>query len=251
MGSGEFRRVNAGDLLASTGLQDSPSLGSFTMHQFQYEGFFDSVFSGTPNPVPQQGIDAGPALSVAGPLGMMQIPRSSPDFVGGYEATLGGIDLDGPPSPDFLDPGAYTFDNGAGGAAVGPFNTQLNLPGSLLWTNRDALPAVIPRNQPLSITWSGADSTTEFVFILGTSADPAAGSGMSFSCAADARLGSFNVPARILSALPASGQAIEGRVGFLVVGKAPLRTGSTATIANVQIVYQSYLLANLTNTNYQ
>jgi uncharacterized protein (TIGR03437 family) len=175
MGSGEFRRVNAGDLLASTGLQDSPSLGSCTMRQFQYEGFFDSVFSDTPNPVPQQGIDAGPALSVAGPLGMMQIPRSSPDFVGGYEATLGGIDLDGPPSPDFLDPGAYTFDNGAGGAAVGPFNTQLNLPGSLLWTNRDALPAVIPRNQPLSITWSGADSTTEFVFILGTSADPAAG----------------------------------------------------------------------------
>ncbi len=251
IGQGQFRRINAADLLASTGVQTAPSLGSCTLQQFQYEDFFNSVFSDSGNPIPQQGIDAGPALRVMGPRGSKQIPRSSPQSVGAYEAMLGGIEIGGPSLPDFLDPGVYTFDNGAGGTDVGPFNTQLILPSNLMWTNRDTLPGIIPRNQPLHITWGGADGAKEFVFILGTSANPASGSGVSFSCGVNAGLGSFNVPARILSALPASGQAPEGPVGFLLVGKGPLRTASSTAITNVHIAYQSYLFGNLINTNYQ
>jgi hypothetical protein len=244
-----FRRFNAADVLASMGIQTFPSLGSCSLQQFQYEGFIDSVFSNQ-DPVPRQEIDAGPALSVMGPLGMKQAPQS-PQSVGAYEAMLGGISFDGPPLPDFLDPGTYTIGNGAGGAGVGPFSTEVVLPGNLLWTNRDTLSNPIPRNQPLPITWGSADSATEFVYILGSSADPASGSGASFLCTVNAGLGSFNVPAYILSALPASGQAPEGRVGFLGVGNAPLRAGSSATIADVQIAYRYYRYGHLINTNYQ
>jgi uncharacterized protein (TIGR03437 family) len=244
-----FRRFNAADVLASQGIQTYPSLGSCSLQQFQYEDFIDSVFANR-DPVPRQEMDAGPALSVMGPLGMKQLPQS-PQAVGAYEAMLGGISFDGPPVPDFLDPGTYTIGNGAGGAEVGPFSTEVDLPGNLLWTNRDTLSNPIPRNQPLPITWGSADSATEFVYILGSSADPASGSGASFLCTVNAGLGSFNVPAYILSALPASGQAPEGRVGFLAVGKAPLRAGSSATIADVQIGYRYYRYGHLINTNYQ
>jgi len=251
IGQAEFKSVNASDLLASMGIPESPSLGSCTLLQFQYESFFNSVFGDGGNPIPEQSIDAGPVLNVSGPRGSKQIPRSSPQSVGNYEARLGGIEIGGPTSPDYLDPGTYTFDNGAGGAAVGPFNTQLILPSNLLWTNRDTLPAVIPRSQPLHVTWSGADNSAEFVIILGSSANPASGSAVSFSCAVNAGLGTFIVPARILSALPASGQAAEGPVGFLVVGKAPLRVASSTAIPNVHIAYKTYLFGNLINTNYQ
>jgi hypothetical protein len=89
------------------------------------------------------------------------------------------------------------------------------------------------------------------VFIVGSSANPASDSGASFACAVNANLGSFSVPARILSALPSSGQSEQGPVGFLIVGKAPLRSGSSATITNVQIAYQYYLFLHVINTNYQ
>jgi hypothetical protein len=74
---------------------------------------------------------------------------------------------------------------------------------------------------------------------------------VTFHCAVDAGVGSFSVPARILSALPASGQSEQGPVGFLAVGKAPLRVVSHTVITNVHLVYQFYLFGNLINTNYQ
>jgi uncharacterized protein (TIGR03437 family) len=248
-----FSRVNAADMLASTGIQSFPSLGSCGVQQFQYESFLDSIFESR-NPIPRQNIDAGPTLSVTGPRGTKQIPKSSPQSVGSYEASLGGIDPDnlaGTPLPEFLEPGTYTISNGAGGAVVSAFSTQMTLPSNMAWSNRDTLPGVIPRNQPLVVTWSGADSATEFVFIVGSSANPASGSGASFACAVNANLGSFGVPTRILRALPSSGQSAQGPVGFRMVGKAPLRSGSSATITNVQIAHQYYLFMHLINTNYQ
>jgi uncharacterized protein (TIGR03437 family) len=248
-----FQRVSAADMLASVGIQGFPSLGSCSVQQFQYQGFFDSIFE-SQNPIPQQNIDAGPTLSVTGPQGTKQIPKTSPQDVGSYEASLGGIDpdnLESEPLPEYLVPGMYTFNNGAGGAVVGPFNTQMTLPSNMVWNNRDTLPGVIPRNQPLVVTWSGADSGMEYVFVVGSSASPASGSGASFACAVNANLGSFSVPVRVLGALPPSGQSAEGPVGFLIVGKAPLRSGSSATITNVQIAYQYYLFLHVINTNYQ
>jgi uncharacterized protein (TIGR03437 family) len=244
-----FSRYNAADLLASVGSQSFPSAGSCTVQQFRYDGFFDSIFQDE-NPIPRQGIDAGTAISVTGPLGIKQMTKQS-GSEGSYEARLGGISDEGPQLPDFLIPGAYTITNGAGGTTVGAFTTQTNVPANVVWSNRDSLPGVIPRTQPLSVTWTGADGATELVFIIGSSADPAAGSGASFACAANGSLGSFTVPAHIVRALPASGQEEEGRVGFLMVGKTPLRTASDGTIPNVQIVRQYYFLGNVINTNYQ
>jgi hypothetical protein len=248
-----FGRLSVDNFLASKGIEGFPSLGSCVLNQFRYKSFFDSIFT-TENPIQMQGIDAGPALTVSGPRGAKQMTKSSGESLGFYEATLGGVNADdpmAPPMPDFLVPGNYTINNGNGGAGIGAFNTQMNLPGMIAWTNRDSLPSPIARNQPLSLTWSGADGATEFVFIIGSSANPAAGSGASFVCTTDAGSGSFTVPSRVLSAIPASGPSREGPVGFLMVGKAPLRSGSSPTIPNVQLVHQYCLLGSMTNTSYQ
>ena len=121
----------------------------------------------------------------------------------------------------------------------------------MTWTNRDSLPGIIPRTQPLTLTWTGADSATESVIIFGSSASPSAGSGAIFFCSAPAGAGSFTVPARILSALPASGTAPEGPVGFLAVGKAPLRQATEVQMQNVDIAMQVYILLQATNVNFQ
>ncbi len=109
-----------------------PSMGCEVV-PFTFQDFLDSILSGVDDdPVNVQKLDAGPALSLTGPIGAQQLPRRNTND-GGFKyapnnngGILGGgiPGLPGlpPVMPDYLQPGAYTLNDGSG-AVVGPFST--------------------------------------------------------------------------------------------------------------------------------
>src|SRR5260370_19628187 len=89
-----------------------------------------------------------------------------------------------------------------GGKDVGPFSTSCTIPQPLPWTNRDQL-TVVNRAQPLTVSWTGGDSS-QVVGIVGFGEDLPTNSSASFACIAPRGAGSFTVPPDILSNLPAT-----------------------------------------------
>jgi hypothetical protein len=233
LGDGHFRHyVSSLDVLASVagsvgGQSGLPSVGSCTVSPFSFQDFLSSIFgSGGGDPVNQQGLDAGPALNINGPLGVKHLPRQNigtpgqPFYRYHVKGSVigGGIPGVSDVVPDFLDPGNYTVDDGAGGTQVGTFSATLTIPSSAaVWTNEDAL-TNISRSQDLTLTWSGG-TNDGLVGFIGSAADPKTGAAAAFQCVVQAGPGTFVVPAWVLSALPASGlDPVAGvPVGFLTL----------------------------------
>jgi uncharacterized protein (TIGR03437 family) len=187
LGAG-FNNVSLQALLASHG---NPALNTCWVVQFP-----------TATPPSPEYLDAG-KISATGPVGPYDLvtPQGyvglyTLTFYPGYPVATPGVIGDG----TLLKPGTYTF-TGAGGSKVGPFTVSLDAPFTFEWTNRDSITA-IDRSQPLPVTWTGG-TAGGYVSIQGQSSI-VAGVGAAFSCWVDAALGSFTVPASILSALPAS-----------------------------------------------
>jgi hypothetical protein len=167
--------------------------------------------------------EAGDALNLVGPEGTRQLDR---DGVGQYsrDELGGGFPENGtPPPPSYLVPGQYTVDNGAGGSDVGAFQATLTMPPALDWTNRDALNE-IDRAQDLTVTWQGGNEATEVVGILGLSANTATQTSCTFFCVAAVNAGSFTVPSKVVSSLPATspwnGEGFP--TGMLIIATEPL-----------------------------
>jgi hypothetical protein len=137
------------------------------------------------------GLDAG-TINLTGPAGTYGLTKF---ITGSYEAEL-------PASAITSSGGAFTFNNGSGGADVGGFNTTINLPNPLLsWTNQSA-GATVNRAQGVQITWSGGASGS-YVLISGSSTNETTGANGSFTCITNQSAGSFTVPGYITSSLPA------------------------------------------------
>jgi hypothetical protein len=169
------------------------------------------------DPVKPVSLDAGPVINLTGPNGTKQITKTS---TGNYAAQFVIPIIATTPTADFLIPGNYTMDNGGGGSDVGPFELNFTVPPVVNWTNRGSI-STVQRTQPLTITWSGG-ATDGNVYIVGISplttdsnTDSYSGAGQ-FVCKAPASLGTYTVPAAILSALPTSA-TVSGR-GFSIPG---------------------------------
>ncbi|MBI1357583.1 MAG: hypothetical protein GC160_24850 [Acidobacteria bacterium] len=138
------------------------------------------------------------------------------DAARGAAAALGrlvGVAPDAFPTdaPFYQEGGSYpvsTSDPAVSGEAT--------VPAGLTWTNRDEA-ATVPRGRDLTIRWSGA--TRDRVYVVGFSADEPRGASAIFVCAADAAAGQWSVPARVLSALPASSKIDGQSWGGLMVGE--------------------------------
>jgi hypothetical protein len=153
-------------------------------------------------------LDAGPAINLNGPNGLKTFPVTK----GSYGGMLGGgipLPIPGapPPAPPFIVPGAYTVDNGAGGADIGPFTTSLTLSDPLFeWTNPDAN-LTVNRSAGVDITFSGGDPDSP-VIIQGTVSiiDPTTfklTGGAAFTCTVP-NTGEFLVTSDVLNLLPAT-----------------------------------------------
>lgn len=160
---------------------------------------------------PYTPLNAGPAVTVAGPNGSRDMARTA-------EGTYTPAVSESISSP-FIPPagGTFTFTNGSGGPDIGSIgNVALTLPSDFVWTNAGQLPISVPRNQGLTVTWSGGGPNS-FVSISGYSiVDGSAGVVGSFLCTERASAGTFTIPAYILSHLPASRATGAGVTDFLL-----------------------------------
>lgn len=233
VGGASFIEYTLPQIVASRGPGgNSVSVGSCTL--FTYSG----TNSSSVDPIRPRILDAGASIAVAGPKGNKSLAKGQDGF---YSATLanaqtisggipglpGGIPgLPGASDPPYLDAGSYTA-TGPGGADVGSFRTQLNIPGNFRWTNEAAI-AEVNRANDLNVTWTGAGSN-DYVFVTGSSTDTATRVGASFVCLERGSAGQITVPSAVLLGLPAS-TSIQGTpTGVLAVGNTgePVRFNAT------------------------
>ncbi len=149
-----------------------------------------------------RGLDAGPTLTLNGPLGSHVLTRYTN---GEYQVDLGtGFG-------STLPPGTYQI-TGSGGSDIPPFTAQFPVTTSVVWTNKVS---AIDRAQPLTVTWSGGPDSGHLL-IGGWSHSE--GTGAAFACVEEAGKGSFTFPAHVLSALPPTGST----GSHIFIGQHPL-----------------------------
>lgn len=198
-GGASFQRYDINQLLRSRSIGSpyAATFGSCTM--------FTSRASNPDIPIDivrPVNLDAGPVININGPRGAKTMTKQE----GLYSATLGGgtPNIPGLPGggsqPDYLEPGDYRIDNGTGGADVGPFSVNMTLPQLVNWTNMDAIENVT-RASGQNIAWTGGDPNG-YVMIMGISTSTNASAG--FVCLERTSVQSFNIPAYVLSTLPAT-----------------------------------------------
>jgi uncharacterized protein (TIGR03437 family) len=243
---GDFFRWDAGTVGQSTGVSSvgGVALGSCTVVTGDQNVFGSLVLRGGPR------LNVGPALNLRGSNGSRRLPS---DKIGMYEKNaLGGaftpsvITVRNPP---FLDPGAYTVDNGAGGPDASAFQATLSIPAApapLNWTNLDSI-QTIDRSQDLTVTWTGGDPAREYVLIGGSVSGPAAMT--IFGCAERVEAGRLVIPSVILSALPLN--PTDATASSFGVGRAPLLGGAKFSGGGIDAGYFAYGEITMKNVTYR
>jgi uncharacterized protein (TIGR03437 family) len=220
VGVGSFVSYTADQLVASRGANGTAvSVGACSL--FTYSGDQQSPT----DPILPRYLDAGASINLSGPKGAKRLPKGQ---LGVYQETLStstgipgipglpGLPGGGGASASYIDPGAYTADNGSGGVDVGGFRANMTIPGTFSWSNEGSI-ASVNRANNLQITWSNADPNG-YVFVTGTAADVTAKVGTAFFCMERGSAGRLTVPSSILLAMPVS-STIEGvPTGQLGVG---------------------------------
>jgi uncharacterized protein (TIGR03437 family) len=221
-------------------------------------------------------LDAGPDLSIQGPLGSQQIAKTA----NGYVGLVGGAATDDLVSGDGTAPfywnstatpngdgttsysntsiasGNYTV-SGPGGAAVNAFTSTVDISSAAAtfnWTNASNFNGqtapVINRATPLNITWSGGDpqgfvditligSTVQNSYPSATNPEPA----MAVECVVPTGAtgsGSFNVPTYVLQALPPAVNSGSFVSGVVLVGQTSAVTPINPAPTGLDAAYLYY-----------
>ena len=218
-------------------------------------------------------LDAGSALSILGPIGTQLVPKNADG--NGYDGLVGGLpggvhvlDITGGTAPFYYDStqnGDGTFNltglasgsymvTAPGGTAVSSFAGTIDVSpaaASFVWTNSSTFnnqtsTVLIPRDAPLSITWTGGDpqgyvditllgSTVQNTLPSQTDPEPA----VYAECVVPTSIGSFNVPTYVLQALPSNSSGSE-LSGAVLVGQTSPVTKITPTPAGLDAAYLYY-----------
>jgi hypothetical protein len=179
------------------------------------------------DPTIAAGLDAGPQLTVTGgaggATGTISQTSTATDPNSPYMGLLGGIlNISGATvPPPFLDGGPFTV-SGPGGKDVGPFSTTIARAPVINWTNP---PSTINRSSPLTLTWTGGNSS-QLVLILGGSTDQTSKASGGFVCLAQATAGTFTVPVNALADLISTAGATSSNGPVGILGLMPLQPGS-------------------------
>lgn len=251
----DFEQFSSAAFRTRSGAQQFLTRNSCMVFTFTGE---DAEFTET---IASTGLQAG-TVSLQGPFGTRPLQNSEP---GAYNLTLSQPSIPGFPGGVFqsgpvLTPGNYTF-SATGGSGVGAFSTSRTYSGGLTWTNKDAITNV-PRNQGLTVTWSGGDANEETAWIFGSSIsgvdlalledEAALGEedkaqtasepfGAAFWCQADLSRGSFTVGPEVLAALPPS-QSISTPFGSFGTGALQVGSSSKPREFNAPMLDLGYFL---------
>ena len=174
-----------------------PPSGSCTVYALQGDMLNGNALPGmAPTTMP---LDMGAPFLLTGPTGSKTLTYG---FSGARAGYIGGMITNNIlPDTLFLEPGAYTV-QGFGGMDVGPFSTSFTIPPALTWTNR-LQTNVVPRSQPLTVSWTGGD-TGQVVAMLGFGEDLPTNSSAVFVCIAPLGSTSFTIPTDMMANLPAT-----------------------------------------------
>ncbi|MFN7995263.1 MAG: hypothetical protein U0Q18_16765 [Bryobacteraceae bacterium] len=182
-------------------------------------------------------LDTGASIGISGPNGSKTVTKNSNGKGYGTGNPIGGSSISdllsgggGPPyflnSSFAIVPGTYTITS-PGGTDVGAISGQIPVSqnaANFKWTNQtDVTKNPIPRNQPLTITWTGGDSNG-FVNItaIGSTTNSLVPSsttpGVLVECMAPASAGTFTVPTFVLQSLPSTASSSSPVAGEILVG---------------------------------
>ena len=221
-GSGYFQQLTVppGATVEIGGATAFPSVGSCTVYGYEVPVAPPPIIQ--PATLPAL-LNAGPALNFYGPNGFSALPVR-PGQTGYYSGPL-SLSTGQMVIPN--GGGTFTINNGSGGPDIGAFQTKVNFPPLLMLSNAGAIAGGIDRSQPLTLQWSGGN-TSGYLAIVGHSQLPVSNGeqiGATFQCTAPVSTGQFTIPASILGALPAQA-AVPGTPGSPV-----LEVASTSTQA--------------------
>ncbi|HYL37480.1 MAG TPA: hypothetical protein VEV17_16315 [Bryobacteraceae bacterium] len=197
-------------------------------------------------------LDAGPVLNIANSSGTMQLREAG---TGSYSRSLGSYTIipGVPPIGSvFLDPDAYTADNGGGGADVPSFTGNLNVPSpGLKFVNIDAINNVT-RSQGVTVQWSGGDPNG-YVTVVGSVTNVGTTPGSvtltaNFGCSAAVSDGQLTVPSWVTMSLVANtGPAVTATsLGTLSITTYSTNRLQIPTLDLAVITYQIILGKGLT-----
>ena len=231
-------------------------------------------------------LDAGASLTIKSPAGSSATVPKNTSAYGAQPAgnlntqtgLVGGLTLNdlvtGCPAgtanncaPFFLsstfgfNPGTYTV-SGSGGAAVGAFSAPVSVSSaaaSFKWTNQSTVTAnPIPRNTPLTITWTGGDpngfvNITAIASTLLSGAEPQANTpGVLVECIAPASTQSFTIPTYVLQSLPSTINSTAFLPpGELLVGPTSGAMPITPLPSGLDALYATYHFIQGQNVNWQ
>ncbi|MBI4893525.1 MAG: hypothetical protein HY821_23085 [Acidobacteria bacterium] len=148
-------------------------------------------------------LDAGETITITHPSGQkvtLEGPAADED-PGAYGGFFGGNipGSEDPPKPLFFTPGTYRV-TGTGGRDVGAFETTINVPPPVEWTNKAEMTA-IDRAAGVTFTWS--TPTTPQRILLGAAAtDQTTKAASGFFCVVPGGTGRFTVPPNVLAHMP-------------------------------------------------
>ena len=201
---GTFTNFDAGSLFASGGIATTTVTdGACTVRQMPLSNGLNELF-----PIPlAAGLDAGQVAFTSPGGRVYAVPRRSS---GAYEQS--GLLSYEEGSSETIQ-GKWTV-TGGGGTDISAFETSMDVPAPVFWTNRDSA-AVIDRANDLTVTWDTAgDNPPEHVIFTGAVIGylPVSFLGVhtQFVCSAPFAAGTLTVPSLILSQLPPTGSNMTG-----------------------------------------
>ncbi|HTP88619.1 MAG TPA: hypothetical protein VMJ34_16810, partial [Bryobacteraceae bacterium] len=137
-------------------------------------------------PPPGTGLNAGDAITVTGPAGLLSAGTTSS---GGYFMAK---------SPARLSQGSYSFASNGGGD-VGAFTASLNMTAPAAWTNMAAYTGgTLNGTNPLIFTWTGGDPAG---YVTASIASANSTYNSVLQCNATASANTLTVPASLLRAV--------------------------------------------------
>jgi uncharacterized protein (TIGR03437 family) len=153
-------------------------------------------------------VDAGTQITVTRPDSEQRVI----DLTGGTTPTFGG-GLPGPgATPLFWEAGSYRVESD-GGAQVGAFALDVNLPEPIAWTNRDQL-EIVSRENGLELRWQSG-SAGQVIVVVGNSSNGIERAAGSFVCTVAPATGFLRVPPQVLANLP-DGRVFEDGIIFVI-----------------------------------
>src|ERR1017187_4061497 len=194
-------------------------------------------------------LDAGPAVSIAGPSGAQALNRDARqhDY---YDAFLGGMPPFSrePAKPLYLRAGAYTV-SAPGGADIGPFSLKLDVPRSIEWKNRARI-AEVERNAGVTVEWKAA-SGDDAVLILAANADRYSGDSAVCLCMAPARDGQFSIPPIALGNLPPTLEEDDVSASYLLLTEIPVDPPARIEARGLDAAFAAFVSASARLVKYK